>query len=74
MRPLFIYCNGTELRPIHLLNWNKINPLFIYLFITIKQGHRQMMFKNKILRGVFGPTKNEAIGEWRKWHNEELHI
>jgi hypothetical protein len=26
-----------------------------------------------VLRGIFGPKRNEIIGGWRKLHNEELH-
>ena len=30
------------------------------------------MFENRVLRRVFGPTRDEVIGEWRKLHNEQL--
>jgi hypothetical protein len=30
------------------------------------------VFETRVLRGVFGPKKEEVIGEWRKLHNEEL--
>jgi hypothetical protein len=26
-----------------------------------------------VLRGIFGPKRDEVTGEWRKLHNEELH-
>jgi hypothetical protein len=26
-----------------------------------------------VLRGVFGPKRDEVTGEWRKLHNEELN-
>jgi len=26
-----------------------------------------------MLRGIFGPKKDELTGEWRKLHNEELN-
>jgi hypothetical protein len=32
------------------------------------------MFENRVLRRIFGPKRNEVTGEWRKLHNEELHI
>jgi hypothetical protein len=32
------------------------------------------VFENRFLRGVFGPERDEVTGEWRKLHNEELHI
>jgi hypothetical protein len=30
------------------------------------------VFENRVLRGIFGPRKNEVTGEWRKFHNEEF--
>ena len=30
------------------------------------------MFENRVLRKIFGPKRDEVIGEWRKLHNEEL--
>jgi hypothetical protein len=26
-----------------------------------------------VLRRIFGKKKDEVTGNWRKWHNEELH-
>jgi hypothetical protein len=31
------------------------------------------VFENRVLRGVFGPRREEVTGEWRKLHNEELN-
>jgi hypothetical protein len=31
------------------------------------------VFKNKVLRRIFEPKRDEVTGEWRKMHNEELH-
>jgi hypothetical protein len=31
------------------------------------------VFGNKVLRGIFGPKRDEVTGGWRKLHNEELH-
>jgi hypothetical protein len=31
------------------------------------------VFENRVLRRIFGPKRDEAIEEWRKLHNEELH-
>jgi hypothetical protein len=31
------------------------------------------VFENKVLRGIFGPKRDEVTGEWRKLYNEELH-
>jgi hypothetical protein len=31
------------------------------------------VFENRVLRGIFGPKRDEVTGEWRKLHNDELH-
>jgi hypothetical protein len=31
------------------------------------------VFEIRVLRGVFGPRRDEVTGEWRKLHNEELN-
>jgi hypothetical protein len=31
------------------------------------------VFENRVLRGIFGPKRDEVTGGWRKMHNEELH-
>jgi hypothetical protein len=31
------------------------------------------VFENRVLRGIFGPKRDELTGDWRKLHNEELH-
>jgi hypothetical protein len=31
------------------------------------------VFENRILRRIFGHKRDEVAGEWRKFHNEELH-
>ena len=31
------------------------------------------MFANGVLRGIFGPKRDEVTGEWRKLYNEELN-
>jgi hypothetical protein len=30
------------------------------------------VFQKRVLRGVFGPKRDEVPGKWRKLHNEEL--
>jgi hypothetical protein len=30
------------------------------------------VFETRVLRRIFGPTRDEVTGEWRKLHNEEL--
>ena len=31
------------------------------------------VFENRVLRAVLGPEREEVRGNWRKFHNEELH-
>jgi hypothetical protein len=39
----------------------------------IEGGSKLRVFENRVLRRVFGPTRDEMTGEWRKLHNEELN-
>jgi hypothetical protein len=32
-----------------------------------------MAFENRVLRGIFGPKRDDVKREWRKLHSEELH-
>jgi hypothetical protein len=32
------------------------------------------VFENRVPRRIFRPKRDEVTGEWRKLHNEELHI
>jgi hypothetical protein len=40
--------------------------------LTLREEHRLRVFKNRVLRRIFGPKRDEVTGEWRKLHNEEL--
>jgi hypothetical protein len=31
------------------------------------------LLENRVLRGIFGPKRDEVTGGWRKLHDEELH-
>jgi hypothetical protein len=31
------------------------------------------VLKNRVLRRIFGPKRDEVTGEWRRLHNEELN-
>jgi hypothetical protein len=42
--------------------------------LTLREEHRLRVFENWVLRRIFGPKRDEVTGEWRKLHNEELHI
>jgi hypothetical protein len=55
-----------------------IMPVVLYgcetWFLTLRDEHRLSVFENRVLRRIFGPKRDEVTGEWRKLHNEELHI
>jgi hypothetical protein len=31
------------------------------------------VFDNRVLRGIFGPKRDEETGEWRRLYNKELN-
>jgi hypothetical protein len=31
------------------------------------------VFENRVMRRILGPKRDEIIGDWRKFHNEELN-
>jgi len=39
----------------------------------LREEHRLREFKNRVLRRIFGPKKNDVTGKWRRLHNEELN-
>jgi hypothetical protein len=41
--------------------------------LTLREEQRLRVFENRVLRGIFGPKRDEATGEWRRLHNEELN-
>jgi hypothetical protein len=41
--------------------------------LTLKEERRLIVFENRVLRSIFGFTKDEVTGEWRKFHHQELH-
>jgi hypothetical protein len=42
------------------------------LSLALREEDRLRVFKNRVLRRIFGPKRDEAAGGWRKLHNEEL--
>jgi hypothetical protein len=64
---------AIELQPISF----SVAPGLLYgcetWSLTLREEHRLGVFENRVLRGIFGPKRDEVTGEWRKLHNEELH-
>jgi hypothetical protein len=38
----------------------------------LREERRLRLFVNRVLMRIFGPKRDEVIGDWRKLHNEEL--
>jgi hypothetical protein len=38
------------------------------------EEYRPRISENRLLRRKFGPKREEAAGQWRKLHNEELLV
>jgi hypothetical protein len=41
--------------------------------LTLRKERRLRVFENRLLKRIFGPKRDEVMGEWRKLRNEELH-
>jgi hypothetical protein len=41
--------------------------------LTLREEQILRLFENRVLRGIFGPKRDEATEEWRRLHNEELN-
>jgi len=41
--------------------------------LALREEHRLWGFENRVLRRIFGPNRDEVMGEWRKLHNEHLN-
>jgi len=39
----------------------------------LREERRLRVFENMVLRGIFGPKRDEVTREWRKLHHEELN-
>jgi hypothetical protein len=41
--------------------------------LTLREQHRLRVFENRVLRGIFGPKREEVTGPWRTLQSWELH-
>jgi hypothetical protein len=41
--------------------------------LTLREKQRLRVFENRVLRKIFGPKRDEATGDLRRLHNEELN-
>jgi hypothetical protein len=42
--------------------------------LTLREKHRLRVFENRVLRRIFGPKRDEAMGEWRKLQKRSFII
>jgi hypothetical protein len=42
--------------------------------LTLREECRLRVFENMVLRRIFGPKRDEVMGDWRKLHNELLNV
>jgi hypothetical protein len=38
--------------------------------VTVREGHRLMVFCNRVLSRIFGPKREDVTRDWRKLHEE----
>jgi len=41
--------------------------------LILQEERKLRVFKNMVLRRIFGPRRDEVTDEWRKFHKEELN-
>ena len=41
--------------------------------LTLREERKLRVFENMVLRRIFGPRREDVIGEWRRLHNKELN-
>jgi hypothetical protein len=63
--------------PLLKIHKTIIQPVVLYgcetWSLTLREEHRLRVFENRVLRGIFGPKRDEVRVEWRKLQNGELH-
>jgi hypothetical protein len=83
---LFLVCNiSGNLLSSRLLSKNTnirvyrtvVLPVVLYgcetWSLTLREEQRLGVFENRVLRRIFEPKRDEATGEWRRLHKEELN-
>jgi hypothetical protein len=70
---IYIYVLFAKIRVYRTI----ILPVVLYgcetWSLTLREEQRLRVFENRVLRRIFGPKGDEATGEWRRLHNEELN-
>jgi len=54
-----------------------ILPVVLYVYetwsLTLREERKLRVFENMMLWRIFGPRRDEVMGDWRRVHNEELN-
>jgi hypothetical protein len=53
-----------------------IFPVVLYgckTCLHTREEHRLRVFKNRVLRRIIGPKRDEVTGDWRRLHNKGLN-
>jgi hypothetical protein len=78
-------CNHSSLLSSHVLSRNLKVKIFKTIILSVilywcetwsvilREEHRLRVFEKRVLRRIFGPKRDEVMGEWRKLHSGELH-
>jgi hypothetical protein len=41
--------------------------------LALREERRLRVFKNRVLKRIFGPKRDDITREWRRLHDEELN-
>jgi hypothetical protein len=71
-----VFSSAVENVYIRIYKKNVILPVVLYgcetLSLILREERRLRVFKNRVLRRIFGPKRDEVTGGWRTLHKEEL--
>jgi hypothetical protein len=54
-------------------NFSVVLCAYEALSLTLREEPKLRVFKNRVLRRIFGPKTDEVAGDWRRLRNEELY-
>ena len=66
MHFLSVWCNRNIILPVVLYGCETWS-------LTLREERKLRVFENMLLRGIFGPRRDEVTGEWKRLLNEELN-
>jgi hypothetical protein len=45
----------------------------VKLCLSRERENRAKVLENRVLNRIFGPRREEVLGDWRRLHNEEIN-